>query len=432
MKDGDDIVSGFGDDVADVVSFGQIDFSRAKKLERSGSACDAYVTRYQRRKVFVKRLRVEFRTSPRHLAALDKEYDLGVSLKHRSLPEYREIHDDYIVMDYIDGVTLEEMINVSDPWLLNVKNVRNMLNELIDVIDYLHQHHVVHCDIKADNIMLTHGNRTLVLLDLDKAFSSWLDDTSGDANLYGVSATGSMDIDFHGVGKIVERMSNKLFGFPSRKFKGFLTECFRNGVTPDELRNKLSSNKKKSYFIMFSVLCGIFATTLLLTSSHYTVREEVNTRELQQGGTHRTDTIVIINDHDVAESYVKDIVKETITETAVEASGYKTIIEREMPVRIQQMDKVIKEAEALLADTTSSNDQLYDMMYTIIENQSDLTMQAYDDFQKQFPEERPLDIQNAVVSCEAYTDMIRKNDELVQRLSEEMTRRKSVFSAGDK
>lgn len=431
MKDGDDIVSGFGDDVADIVSFGQIDFSRAKKLERNGSACDAYVTRYQRRKVFVKRLRVEFRTSPRHLAALDKEYDLGVSLKHRSLPEYREIHGDYIVMDYIDGVTLEEMINVRDPWLLNVKNVRNMLNELIDVIDYLHQHHVVHCDIKTDNIMLTHGNRTLVLLDLDKAFSSWLDDTSGDANLYGVSATGSMDIDFHGVGKIVERMSNKLLGFPSRKFKGFLTECFRNGVTPDELRNKLSSNKKRSYVIMFSALCGIFATTLLLTSSHNPVREEETPKELQQGDTHRTDTVVLVH-NDVDELYVKDIVKETITESEVKASGFKAMIEQEMPVRIQYMDKVIREAEALIADTASTNDQLYDMMYTIIENQSDLTMKAYEDFQKQFPDEKPLDIQNTVVSCEAYTDMIRKNDELVKRLSEEMTRRKPITSAGDK
>lgn len=70
----------------------EIDFEDAIRLPDGGSTCEIYRTRWQRREVFVKRLKEEFRTNPLYLDALDKEYEIGVSLKHPSLPDYREFH----------------------------------------------------------------------------------------------------------------------------------------------------------------------------------------------------------------------------------------------------------------------------------------------------------------------------------------------------
>lgn len=81
-----------------------IDFDDAVKLPCGGSTCDIYKTRWQRRDVFVKRLKKEYRAKPLYLDALDKEFDVGVGLRHPSLPEYREFHRDDIIMDYIDGI----------------------------------------------------------------------------------------------------------------------------------------------------------------------------------------------------------------------------------------------------------------------------------------------------------------------------------------
>ena len=50
-----------------------IDFDDAVKLPGGGSTCDIFKTRWQRRDVFVKRLKEGLRSKPLYLDALDKE-----------------------------------------------------------------------------------------------------------------------------------------------------------------------------------------------------------------------------------------------------------------------------------------------------------------------------------------------------------------------
>ena len=105
MNDDSFIISGFVRD-PEQVNLLSFDFADAKLLDRTGSTCDAYVCTIQRRRVFVKRLKAEFRDNPFYRDAFDKEYDLGVSLSHPSLPRYVGFGVDYIIMDYIEGDTL--------------------------------------------------------------------------------------------------------------------------------------------------------------------------------------------------------------------------------------------------------------------------------------------------------------------------------------
>lgn len=214
-----------------------IDFDRAVRLPGGGSTCDIYRTRWQRREVFVKRLKEPFRAKPLYLDAFDKEFDIGVGLNHPSLPEYREFHRDYIIMDYIDGTTLAEMISSNDPWLSDERHILQMLRQLVEVVDYLHRHNVVHCDIKPDNIMITANGRNLVLIDFDKSYTDALNDTSGDPSRYGLPATltGSADIDFRGIAGVVEKLKASVAGFRLRRYSRFVKTCNSPGANCEEL-----------------------------------------------------------------------------------------------------------------------------------------------------------------------------------------------------
>lgn len=270
MKDGG-IVSDFGSlgdfDSSDT---GLIDFNKAKCLGCKGSTCDAYITVFQRRKVFVKRLKKEYRDNPLYRAAFDKEYDLGVSLNHVSLPRYIAFHDDYIVMDYIEGKTLSMILSdekvtdndrqsgelvqgsakceddnnqsgdfgvggrIGGQGSFDKRNRLKILKELVDVIDYLHRRGVVHCDIKVDNIIIPpYSDRPVKLIDLDKAYTSWLDSTHGNPANFGCDKCEDGKIDYVGLANIAELLGEKRFA-----------RIYRNkDVTLEKLRLELSGKK---------------------------------------------------------------------------------------------------------------------------------------------------------------------------------------------
>lgn len=239
-------------------SHGEIDFDDAIRLPGGGSTCDIYRTKWHRREVFVKRLKEEHRTNPLYLDALDKEYEIGVSLKHPSLPDYREFHRDYIVMDYIDGTTLSSLIKNKDPWLSRESNIVKLLKELVEVTGYLHRHNVTHCDIKADNIMITANNRDVILIDLDKCYTDSLNDTSGDPSKYGLSSDlqGRITIDFHAIGRIVEKLKEDVPNFTFKRYKEFVKECYSPNVTDQDLLEILDykpGNPYKRYYWMITL-----------------------------------------------------------------------------------------------------------------------------------------------------------------------------------
>lgn len=227
----------------DITHNNAIDFSKATKLERGGSICECYTTRHFRRRVFVKRLKEEYRNSPLHLAALDKEFDVGASLSHPNLPHYYEIHHDYIIMDYIEGETLEEMIKADDPRLKDADVVRKILFQLVDVLEYLHSRHIVHCDIKADNILITPQGNNAILIDYDKCHTDWLDETDGDPSRYGLdeSAIPSPQMDFIALGRLVGYLYGRVNDFPEKAFFRFEKLCLEGETNGEYLKKTLET-----------------------------------------------------------------------------------------------------------------------------------------------------------------------------------------------
>ncbi|NET47778.1 MAG: protein kinase, partial [Merismopedia sp. SIO2A8] len=57
----------------------------------------------------------------------------------------------YIVQEFIPGNTLEDDLNTHGPW--SELKVRSLLTSILPVLQFIHDHHVIHRDIKPQNII---------------------------------------------------------------------------------------------------------------------------------------------------------------------------------------------------------------------------------------------------------------------------------------
>jgi serine/threonine protein kinase, bacterial len=133
-----------------------------------GAVYKATDTRLGHKIVAVKELSESGLTNPAdkqqaHEAFEQEARILGL-LNHPNLPRVSDHFSDggrqYLVMDYIDGKTLEDLIEAtSDP--LDVKRVTDWAGQLCDVLDYLHNQKppIVFRDLKPGNIMLDRDGR---------------------------------------------------------------------------------------------------------------------------------------------------------------------------------------------------------------------------------------------------------------------------------
>ncbi|MCL6754005.1 CHASE2 domain-containing protein [Nostoc sp. CCCryo 231-06] len=88
--------------------------------------------------------------------------------KHHQIPELLAYFEDdqefYLIQEYIEGHTLSEEL----PPVQNVQNesfVIEMLKQVLEVLEFVHQHRVIHRDIKPTNIIRCAQDNRLVLID---------------------------------------------------------------------------------------------------------------------------------------------------------------------------------------------------------------------------------------------------------------------------
>ncbi len=84
-------------------------------------------------------------------------------LEHDGIPriveikECKDIEQIYIVQEYVEGVTLSEIITTEG--VIKDKVVYDWLKQLSDILNYIHKRRVLHRDIKPDNIMLSNDGK---------------------------------------------------------------------------------------------------------------------------------------------------------------------------------------------------------------------------------------------------------------------------------
>lgn len=113
------------------------------------------------------------------------EVDILKSLHHSCLPQVYDFlqvnHEVYTVMDFIDGHDLKYYID--NGYQFDEATLWHWLEKLCEVLEYLHEHQILHMDIKPANIMLTEeGN--IYLIDFNISLSGEEDAISGVSEFY--------------------------------------------------------------------------------------------------------------------------------------------------------------------------------------------------------------------------------------------------------
>ncbi len=137
-----------------------------------GAVYKAEDTRFSRRYVAIKEMSqshlntVELEMA---IARFQQEADMLASLVHPNLPRITDRFSDqersYLVMDFIDGKTLLQLIKEAPNHQLPVAQVLYYARQLCDVLIYLHGHQppIIFRDLKPNNVMITPRDQVFLI-----------------------------------------------------------------------------------------------------------------------------------------------------------------------------------------------------------------------------------------------------------------------------
>ena len=95
-----------------------------------------------------------------------REAQILASLHHPNLARVTDYFTEgklhYLVMDYIEGQTLQEIVQ-ANPGGLDEVQVLDWADQLLSALEYIHGHHLIHRDIKPSNIRRTSDGRIFLV-----------------------------------------------------------------------------------------------------------------------------------------------------------------------------------------------------------------------------------------------------------------------------
>lgn len=133
---------------------------RYQIIERIGGGGMALVYRAQdillNRNVAIKVLRQQFVNDEEFIRRFRREAQSAASLSHPNIVSVYDVGQEgdvhYIVMEYIEGRNLNEIIKERAP--LQVDEAVRIASQIADALDHAHMNHIIHRDIKPHNILI--------------------------------------------------------------------------------------------------------------------------------------------------------------------------------------------------------------------------------------------------------------------------------------
>lgn len=180
-----------------------------ERVDTNGATCDTFRVKLYGKLHFLKRLKAEYRGDIRYQEALRKEFETGYRLEHPNLVRYISLDDDSILMEYVDGESLSQLLATHPDYFRKQKNADKFVRQLLDAVGYLHSHQVLHLDLKPDNILLTRINDDVKLIDLGCCYTDAFPDTTGHTDAFAAPeqlTNGVVDVrtDIYAIGRILE------------------------------------------------------------------------------------------------------------------------------------------------------------------------------------------------------------------------------------
>ena len=108
------------------------------------------------RDVAVKVLRLDFANSEEFIRRFHREAQSATSLAHPNIVSIYDVGEEesiyYIVMEHVKGQTLKEYIQTQSP--VPIEEALSIMEQITSAITHAHQNHIIHRDIKPQNILL--------------------------------------------------------------------------------------------------------------------------------------------------------------------------------------------------------------------------------------------------------------------------------------
>ena len=108
------------------------------------------------RDVAVKVLRLDFANSEEFIRRFHREAQSATSLAHPNIVSIYDVGEEesiyYIVMEHVNGQTLKQYIQTNSP--VPIEEALLIMEQITSAISHAHQNHIIHRDIKPQNILL--------------------------------------------------------------------------------------------------------------------------------------------------------------------------------------------------------------------------------------------------------------------------------------
>ena len=196
------------------------------------SECGWYVVYsglYRGRRVAIKGLKQEFRSSEFHRSLLYKEFAVISGLSHQNIVTglwIAEVPDigEAILMEFIDGITLGDYLETNPS--IEAVQIVDILRQLCSAVSYMHSRQTIHCDLKPSNIMITNSGFVKVI-DFGMSRGNGFERLDFSGGTKGFTAPENFDsetkataaVDIYSIGKILKQLDGKGI------FKGVWKRC---------------------------------------------------------------------------------------------------------------------------------------------------------------------------------------------------------------
>ena len=116
------------------------------------------------RKVAVKTVKTEYltpETTPEYRRRFRREAQAAGGLNHPSIVRVFDVGEDYLVMEYVEGRTLQRIIR--EEGRIAPRTALRLLGPVAEAVDYAHEAGVVHRDIKPANVIVQPDGRPTLM-----------------------------------------------------------------------------------------------------------------------------------------------------------------------------------------------------------------------------------------------------------------------------